>query len=234
VDADTGRAVARFAVRASAAAVVAVAGAALVLGVVVPRVAGATPYVVLTDSMTPALPVGTLVVSRPVEPEEIATSTVITYQLRSGEEQLVTHRVVGLGTSAGGERVYVTQGDANEVPDIRPVRDVQVRGALWYHVPYLGHVAGAFTGGRQAVGGAVAVLLLGYAAWQLVRAARERSGRTGAVVAGPGETGSERAREAGPVGRAGPFDRAGPGLGTGPGRRTVRAVSDGRETGGGR
>jgi signal peptidase len=169
--------VTRHAVRALAAVVIVVAGTALVLGVIVPRVAGATPYVVLTDSMEPSLPVGTLVVSRPVEPDRIRTGSVITYQLRSGQEQLVTHRVVGIGMTVGGERTYLTQGDANDVPDTQPVRDVQVRGAVWYQVPYVGHVAGAFTGQREAIGMVAAVLLLGYAGWQVVRAARERSAR---------------------------------------------------------
>lgn len=170
--------VTRHAVRALAAVVIVVAGTALVLGVIVPRVAGATPYVVLTDSMEPGLPVGTLVVSRPVEPDRIRTGSVITYQLRSGQEQLVTHRVVGIGMTVGGERTYLTQGDANDVPDTQPVRDVQVRGAVWYQVPYLGHVAGAFTGQRETIGIAAAVLLLGYAGWQVLHAARERSART--------------------------------------------------------
>lgn len=166
-----------FAGRALAVVVIAVAGAALVLGVVVPRIAGATPFVVLTDSMEPRLPVGTLVVSRQVAPESIGTGSVITYQIRSGQEQLATHRVVGIGTTVGGERTYLTQGDANDVPDPLPVRDVQVRGVAWYHVPYLGHVAAVFTGQREAVGVGAGVLLLGYAGWQVVRAARERSVR---------------------------------------------------------
>lgn len=202
---------ARLAVRALAAVVIVLGGAALLLGVIVPRVAGATPYVVLTDSMEPGLPVGTLVVSRPVGPEQIRTGTVVTYQLRSGQERLVTHRVVGVGMTVGGERTYVTQGDANEVPDADPVRDVQVRGALWYRVPYLGHVAGAFTGQREVTSMVLAVVLLAYAGWQVVRAARERSalrsdppGATGSGVA----HGVGRRPEGGPVLRVVP-DREG-------------------------
>lgn len=194
---------ARFAVRALAAVVIVVASAALLLGVIVPRAAGATPYVVLTDSMEPSLPVGTLVVSRPVEPERIRTGTVITYQLRSGQEQLVTHRVVGIGMTVGGGRAYVTQGDSNDVPDLAPVRDVQVRGAVWYHVPYLGHLAGAFTGQREATGIILAVLLLGYAGWQVLRAARERAARAPAlpVAVGSGVAGGDGpSRQAGPAG----------------------------------
>jgi signal peptidase len=197
---ETVQAVTRHAVRGLAAVVIAVAGAVLVLGVIVPRAAGATPYVVLTDSMEPSLPVGTLVVSRPVEPERISTGSVITYQLRSGQERLVTHRVVGIGMTIGGERTYLTQGDANDVPDAQPVRDVQVRGAVWYQVPHLGHVAGAFTGERKAIGAIAAVLLLGYAGWQELGAARERSAR--APVA-PVAVGSGVADGDGPARRAG-------------------------------
>jgi signal peptidase len=203
----------RLAVRALAAVVIVVSGGALVLGVIVPRVAGATPYVVLTDSMEPSLPVGTLVVSRPVEPERIGTGSVITYQLRSGEEQLVTHRVVGVGITVGGERTYVTQGDANDVPDAAPVRDVQVRGALWYRVPYLGHVAGAFTGQREVTGIVLAVLLLGYAGWQVLRAARERSAR---AIELPGAVDSGVADAVGPAGQVVPAAKAGPAGRAGP------------------
>ena len=80
--------------------------AALVLAaVVVPRLAGATPYTVLTGSMTPAYPPGSLVVVRPVEPNEVRIGDVVTYQLRSGEPAVATHRVVGVGWSADGERL---------------------------------------------------------------------------------------------------------------------------------
>ena len=202
---------ARFAGRTLAVAVIVVAGAALVLGVIVPRAAGATPYVVLTDSMEPSYPVGTLVVSRPVEPEQIRTGSVITYQLRSGQEQLVTHRVVGIGMTVGGERTYVTQGDSNDVPDAQPVRDVQVRGATWYRVPYLGHVAGVFTGQRAMVGVAAAVLLLGFAGWQVARAVRERSARARAAAVGSGlADDAGAARDGGLAPGADPVERAGP------------------------
>ncbi|MFD2794695.1 signal peptidase I [Promicromonospora vindobonensis] len=203
---------ARFAGRALATFVVAVCGAALVIGVIVPRLAGATPYVVLTDSMEPGFPAGTLIVSRPVEPERISTGTVVTYQLRSGQEQLVTHRVVGIGTTIGGERTYLTQGDANDVPDAQAVRDVQVRGAVWYHVPYLGHAAGVFTGPRETIGTVAAVLLLGYAGWQVLRAVRERSTRAQElpVAVGPGVVaGDGSGREAVPSGRPGTADGTG-------------------------
>lgn len=107
--------------------------------IVVPVLLGATPYTVLTRSMEPGMPPGTLVVTRPVPVDTIGTGDVVTYQLRSGEPTVVTHRVIGVGSNALGETVFSTMGDANAVPD-EPVREVQVRGVVVYQVPYLGYV----------------------------------------------------------------------------------------------
>ncbi|MFE5338815.1 signal peptidase I [Isoptericola sp. NPDC056578] len=166
--------------RALAGVVLLVAGGALLLVVVVPRLGGATPYGVATGSMRPALDVGTLVVARPADIESITTGQVVTYQLRSGDPTVVTHRVVGLGTTAGGERTLLTQGDANDVADAQPVRDVQVRGVLWYAVPQLGRVMGVGSPQqRQVITTAAAVGLLGYAGWLVAGEARERRSRRG-------------------------------------------------------
>jgi signal peptidase len=115
-------------------------GAVLVVAVAVPRAVGATPYAVLTASMRPGLPPGTLIVVRPVDVEDIAIGSVITFQLTSGEPEVVTHRVVGVGINPKGERVFTTQGDANGGADAKPVRPAQVRGEVWYSVPHLGFV----------------------------------------------------------------------------------------------
>lgn len=187
-----------FAGRALATAVVVVAGVALVAGVLVPRLAGATPYSVLSGSMAPRLPAGTLVVSRPSE--SVALGDVITYQARSGAPDLVTHRVVGVGFTADGEPRYRTQGDANDVADPVLVQPVQVRGELWYAVPFLGYVSSWLGGGSRewaAVG--LAALLVGYAAWQVVQARRERAerasglgGQSAGEESGTGSTHHER------------------------------------------
>jgi signal peptidase len=152
--------------------------AVLVAGVLVPRVAGATPYTVLTSSMEPDLPAGTLAVVKPTDVEEIEAGTVITYQLESGKPEVVTHRVVAQGVTADGDIVLQTQGDANDIPDRDWVRPVQVKGELWYSVPYLGHLNQLLNGSqRQWVVYAVATLLLGYALAMWLGAARDRSQR---------------------------------------------------------
>ncbi|WP_125778182.1 signal peptidase I [Antribacter gilvus] len=168
----------RVAGRALALVLLVAAGAALLAGVLVPRLAGATPYVVTSGSMRPALPAGTLVVVRPADPSTIRIGDVVTYQLRSGDPQVATHRVVGVGSTTTGERTLVTRGDANTGTDPHPVREAQVRGVLWYHVPYLGRVSVLLSPAqREAATTGLVVLLLGYAAWQVVGAVRARRSR---------------------------------------------------------
>lgn len=131
---------ARHLVRAVSWVVLLGATALVTLAVLVPRVAGATPYTVLTGSMSPAYPAGTLVVVRPVALEDVRVGDVVTYQLRSGEPAVATHRVVGVGWTAEGEKVLTTRGDANSVADAEPVREVQLRGEVWYSVPWVGRL----------------------------------------------------------------------------------------------
>ncbi len=157
----------------------------LCVAVLIPRLGGAEPYTVLTGSMKPGMPPGTLVVVKPVDASNIAIGTVITYQLESGERAVVTHRVVGIGFDGDGERVFRTQGDANNSPDPEPVRPVQVRGERWYAIPYLGHVSSALTAAqRQVAVTIVATGLVVYAVAMFLGAGRERrrtSTRMGAV-----------------------------------------------------
>jgi signal peptidase len=161
--------------------------AVVALAVVVPRVAGGTPYTVLTGSMQPEMPPGTLVVTRPVDPADISIGTVVTYQLRSGEPDVVTHRVVGVGVDGAGELVFRTQGDANDVADERPVHPDQIRGEQWYAVPYVGRL-GLLIGSdvRDLLVPIAGFGLLGYAAVRLIGDRRPRTRSVGgAHVAAP-------------------------------------------------
>jgi signal peptidase len=149
--------------------------AVLAAAVVVPRAGGATPYAVETGSMRPSYPPGTLVVAKPTSFEDIAIGDVVTYQLHSGEPTVVTHRVIATKTEPDGSKVLIMQGDANDVPDENPVREVQVKGTLWYAVPHLGRVNGLLSGGqRQTAVYGVALALLGYAAFMFLTSVRDR------------------------------------------------------------
>lgn len=142
--------------------------------VAVPRVTGSTPYTVLTGSMRPSMPPGSLAVTRPVPAAELKVGDAITYQMRSGEPEVVTHRITAVSTTLGGETLFTTQGDANPVPDDKPVKEGQIRGVVWYSLPLLGYVNGWLTGEQHiwAVGISVA-LLLAYSACMCIGAVIE-------------------------------------------------------------
>jgi len=109
--------------------------------VVVPRATGGVPLAVLSGSMRPTIPPGATVVVRPVDVADLEVGDIITYQLRSGDPTVVTHRIVGISRSAT-ETTFTTQGDANPSPDPEPVHAVQVRGKVWYVVPFVGRLTG--------------------------------------------------------------------------------------------
>jgi signal peptidase len=174
----TGRSVLRWCGQVVAVAVILGVTAAVSVAVLVPRIGGATPYTVLTSSMTPRMPPGTLVVVKPRPVDHIGIGDVITYQLESGKPAVVTHRVVAIGANAKGELSFTTRGDANDADDAKPVLPAQVRGVHWYHVPYLGYLNTLVTAKeRQTALFAVVALLLGYAAHMFAGEARERRAR---------------------------------------------------------
>jgi signal peptidase len=151
-------------------------GAILLAALLIPRVAGATPYVIETGSMRPSLPPGTMVVVKPVAPEAIAAGDVVTYQIKSGDPTVVTHRVKAVGYDGLGQVRFRTQGDANQAMDKGWVLPEQVRGKEWYAIPYLGYVAFWLNGSaRSLVLGLVIVALIGYALKSFLQSAREKS-----------------------------------------------------------
>lgn len=143
--------------------------------VVVPKATGSTPLTVLTSSMEPTFPPGTLLVVRPVDTDLVEPGDVLTYQLESGEAAVVTHRVVQVVSSSDGTRSFVMRGDANGSVDADAVMPVQVRGAVWYSLPLVGWVAQAVGGeGRGWVATAVGVALCLYSVVALAAGVRRR------------------------------------------------------------
>ena len=71
-----------------------------------------------------------------------------------------------IATAATGDQTYVTQGDANPQPDEKPVMPVQVRGKVWYSVPFIGWANSAINGENRAwIVPLIAVALFLYAGY---------------------------------------------------------------------
>lgn len=158
--------------------VLAVAVAAALAAVGVPRLAGATPYAVLTGSMSPAMPPGTLVVVRDVDPAQIGVGDVITFMPYPHDLSVVTHRVIGVGFDGDGRTVFQTRGDANPAADPWLVGPQQLVGRRWYFVPYLGYVTHLLDDAQRQAGTiAVAGGLLLYALLMFSGALRDRMRR---------------------------------------------------------
>lgn len=94
---------------------------------------------VLTGSMEPAMPVGSVVVVVPVTAAEVSVGDVLTFDAGG---RRVTHRVVEIRDDQDG-RSFITKGDANNVADGEPVPAAAVAGRVWCDIPWLGRVAEA-------------------------------------------------------------------------------------------
>jgi signal peptidase len=90
--------------------------------------------VVQTGSMQNLYPVGTLLVVRGVEPEQVQVGDVISY-VADEALTVVTHRVVEVDAEAG---YFITQGDQNNAPDGEPVLYENLIGKVAFGIPVLG------------------------------------------------------------------------------------------------
>lgn len=158
-------------------------GAVLLVSLLLPRMAGGSTFVIETGSMRPHLPPGTMVAVQPADASAVRVGDVITYQLRSGDPTVVTHRVVAVGYSSEGEVRWQTQGDANPVADKGWVKPEQVRGRFWYGVPKLGYVTTVISNQQRSVLTTAFTVGLGtYALIQFASAWRDRRRRVSAAV----------------------------------------------------
>lgn len=148
----------------------------LALLVVLPRVTGSQTYTVLTGSMEPNLSPGTLIFVKEMEPEALEGGDVITFQPESGNPMVNTHRIEMIGIAGDGQRRFVTKGDANETRDNGELVPGQIRGKVWFSVPYLGRVNNALSGeSRTIITGVLAGALIVYALWAVGSSIKDRT-----------------------------------------------------------
>lgn len=103
---------------------------------IIPKVMGYEEMAVLTGSMEPNYPVGSLIFVKEVDPENLKVGDVITYRL--DEDTVVTHRIVEINQE---EQTVTTKGDANSDNDGSPVFYSNIVGKAHFNIPYLGFIA---------------------------------------------------------------------------------------------
>jgi signal peptidase len=102
----------------------------------VPRLLGYQSYAVISGSMEPGIPVGSVVFSKPIDPNTLSIGDVITFSI--DQDTVVTHRIVDVDSA---RREVTTQGDANNAPDGNPVSFDRIKGKEAFSVPLLGYVS---------------------------------------------------------------------------------------------
>ena len=97
--------------------------------------AGDTHYLVVqSGSMEPALPVGSVVVVKPVDPNKLQKDEIICFKL--SDPKSITHRIFDV-TDEG----FITKGDANEDQDNFIVERKDIIGRAVFTIPYLGYLS---------------------------------------------------------------------------------------------
>ena len=105
------------------------------LPLTVPRLMGYDVYAIVSGSMEPEIPTGSLVYAKGTEPEAGEPGDVIVFYGGVDADAVITHRVV---ENDGSGKRFITKGDANEGNDVTPIPYEQLLGRVAYTVPVLG------------------------------------------------------------------------------------------------
>ena len=102
------------------------------LPLTVPRLMGYGIYEVVSGSMEPEIPVGSVVYVKAARPEEVEAGDVIAFN-KGGS--VITHRVE---ENRYVEGEFITKGDANAENDMNPVGYQELIGRVCLHYPLVG------------------------------------------------------------------------------------------------
>ncbi len=104
----------------------------LVVGV---RIFGVTPYAVISGSMEPTYPVGSMVYVKAVQKTDLQVNDPVTFVTKQSKS-VVTHRIVEIKEND----VFVTKGDANNTLD-SDLPFENIIGKPIFSLPYLGFIS---------------------------------------------------------------------------------------------
>ena len=116
------------------------------LPLTVPRLFGYHIYSVVSGSMEPAIPTGSLVYIRETAPEDVEAEDVIAFYSSADSASIITHRVVENRVLMGE---FITKGDANQTEDMNPVPYSNLIGKVVRSFPEIGAMAQILTGKKE-------------------------------------------------------------------------------------
>ena len=100
----------------------------------VPRILGYQTYDVISGSMEPEIPVGSLVLVKEIDPHDVKERDIIAFY---SNNVVVCHRVV-INDPFEGE--FTTKGDANTETDLSDPTYSDLIGIVKYHIPLMGMI----------------------------------------------------------------------------------------------
>ena len=100
----------------------------------IPNFLGYDVYNVVSGSMEPTVPIGSIIYVKEIEPSEIESGDIIAFR---GGDSVIMHRVV---TNKVVEGSFVTKGDANDGEDMNDVPYDHLVGIVVRHIPILGQL----------------------------------------------------------------------------------------------
>lgn len=110
----------------------------------IPNVLGCSPFSIQTNSMSPSLKAGDLIIVKSVPSDELVVGDIISYyDTIDGENVIKTHRIVSI--TEDGTRLYTTRGDNNDVIDNYVLTEVDIIGKYQnIRIPLLGYIIDFF------------------------------------------------------------------------------------------
>ena len=125
------------------------------LPLTLPKLFGYHIYSVVSGSMEPAIPTGSLVYIGETDPGNVEEGEIIAFYGAGDSASIITHRVVENRPMMG---VLITKGDANPAEDISPVPYENFIGKVARTVPGAGRAAELLTSteGKALAGGVIA------------------------------------------------------------------------------
>lgn len=129
------------------------------LPLTVPRFFGYHIYSVISGSMEPEIPVGSLLYIREVTAQDVEEGAVIAFYGARDSASIITHRVVENRVVMGE---FITRGDANPTEDMTPVPYGNLIGQVVQVIPRAGTAAELLTGreGKLLAAGAIVAAVL--------------------------------------------------------------------------